>query len=358
MSERAATGETDTRRPVASIANTLRAVAIIAGAVLLVWLLSEIVLLVFMAAVLAIILRGIADWSASRTGLPQSLMLAVVTLLIAAMLIGLGYYIGPRLTAQSQDLWNRLQQEIGHLRDAYGQTAWGRAIFQDISPQGQMTNHLASYAGTVATSTLGAVVTGFVLIVTSLYFAIAPSLYVGGIVRLVPISYRPRARTILLDVGQTLQWWSLGQLIDMVVVGVLSGIGLVVLGVPLALALAVLAGLLTFIPYFGAIAAAVPAMLVGLTVSWQTSLWVGVLFVGCHTIEGYLISPVVQRNTAHLPPALTILSMTILGGLFGPLGVILGAPFTAVALVVIREAYVGDVLGDRELTDGTMSNLS
>ena len=74
---------------------------------------------------------------------------------------------------------------------------------------------------------------------------------------------------------------------------------------------------------------------------------VAVIFLVCHGIEGYVIAPLVQRNTADLPPALTILSMTILGALLGPLGVILGAPVAAVALVMVREMYVGDVLARR-----------
>jgi predicted PurR-regulated permease PerM len=241
-----------------------------------------------------------------------------------------------------------LQQQLGRLRSIYGDTEWGKALFSDISPHALVGSDLASYVGTVATTTVGGLVTGFVLVVTALYFAISPALYVGGVVRLFPLRYRPRAHAVLSDIGRTLQLWSLGQLIDMAVVGVLTGIGLTLLGVPLALALAVLAGLFTFVPYFGAIAAAVPAILVALTVSWQTALWVAVIFTACHCIEGYLVAPLVLQNTAELPPAVTILSMTILGTLFGPLGLILGAPVAAAALVVVREAYIGDVLGEND----------
>jgi predicted PurR-regulated permease PerM len=151
------------------------------------------------------------------------------------------------------------------------------------------------------------------------------------------------------DIGVTLRRWLFGQLIDMCAVGVLTGIGLVALGVPLALALAVLAGLFTFVPYFGAIAAAIPAALVALTTGWRVSLWVVVLFLICHAIEGYVIAPIVQWNMADLPPALTILSMTILGALFGPLGVILGTPVAAVGLVAVREVYVRGTLGAPEV---------
>ncbi len=334
------------RQDAADRAGTLRWVAILAAIALLVWVLSDIVLLIFMAVLIAVMLRGVADWASERTAAPQSAMLALVSLLVAALLLGFLYYIGPKLASQTQALWAQLHHAFDHLREVYGDTPWGQAIFQHLSPPQSVQDHLVSYAGTVATSTIGGLTTGFILIVTALYFAISPDLYVGGVVRLFPMSYRPRSRAVLREIGVTLRRWSLGQLIDMCVVGVLVGIGLAFLGVPLALALAVLAGLFTFVPYFGAIAAAVPAVLVGFTVSWQTSLWVVVIFLVCHGIEGYIIAPIVQRNTADLPPAVTILSMTILGTLFGALGVILGAPVAAAVLVLVREVYVADVLGD------------
>jgi predicted PurR-regulated permease PerM len=328
------------------MARTLRVIAIVAGVVLLVWLLSDIVLLIFLAVLIAVMLRGPADWAARHTGASRQAMLAVVTLAVVTFLAGFLYYIGPRLVSQSQALWQQLHQQVDHLRLTYGATPWGQAIFARLSPSEAMQSHIANYAGSVASSTLGGVATTFVLLATALYFAISPDLYIDGVVRLFPQSYRPRARDMLADIGRTLQWWSLGQLIDMSVVGVLIGIGLFILGVPLALALAMLSGLFTFVPYFGAIVAMVPAMLVALTVSWQDSLWVLAIFLGCHSIEGYLVSPLVQRRTVHLPPAASILSMTILGTIFGPLGIILGTPFAAALLVMIREAYVRDVLHD------------
>jgi predicted PurR-regulated permease PerM len=330
----------------ARVTETLRWLAVLAAIVLVVWLLADIVLVIFMAALIAVMLRGVADWAADRAGMPQRVMLAVVTVLVVVLLAGFLYYIGPRLLAQSQDLWTRLRQTLDQLHQTYGNTPWGKALFSDISPPKAMQGHIFSYAGTVASMTLGGALTGFILVITALYFAISPEVYVGGLVRLFPHRHRPLAHTVLRDIGATLRRWSLGQLIDMGVVAVLTGVGLAILGVPLALALAVLAGLFTFVPYFGAIAAAVPAVLVAFTIGWQTSLWVIVIFVICHTVEGYLVAPIVQRNTARLPPALTILSMTILGTIFGPLGVILGAPVCAAMLVLVREAYVGAALGD------------
>ena len=332
-----------------AVARTLQIIAILGGVVLLVWLLSDIVLLIFLAILIAVILRGVSDWSARYTRLGEHAMLAIVSIAFTVLLIGFLYYIGPRLVSQSQDLWTTMQQRLHQLQQTYGDTAWGKLLLQQLSSQASQVQ-ITSYASSLASFTVGGLATLFVLIVTSLYFAISPMLYMDGVVRLFPLQYRRRARHVLLDIGRTLRWWSLGQLVDMIVVGVLSGIGMAVLGVPLALSLGVVAGLFTFVPYFGAIAAAVPAMLVALTISWQTSLWVLAIFLGCHGIEGYVIAPLVQRRTVDLPPALTILSMTVLGSIFGPLGIILGTPVAAVLLVTVREAYVAEVLNDPEVS--------
>ena len=319
---------------------------VIAAVVLAVWLLSDIVLVVFMAVLIAVMLRGAADWGAEQTGITQRTMLALVSVLVVALLVGFLYYLGPHLAAQSQALWARLHETIDQLRQSFGDTAWGKALFRDIAPPQTVQTHIVSYASTVASATFGGALTGFVLVITALYFAISPELYVGGLVRVFAHRHRPLARSTLEEIGLTLRLWSLGQLIDMAVVAVLIGIGLTVLGLPLALALAVLAGLFTFVPYFGAIAAAVPAVLIAFTISWQKALWVIAIFAVAHTVEGYVVAPIVQRNTAHLPPALTILSMTILGTIFGSLGIILGAPVCAALLVLVQKAYVGAVLGD------------
>jgi predicted PurR-regulated permease PerM len=264
------------------------------------------------------------------------------------LLGGLIYYLGPRLVTQGQELWINLHQQFHRLDQTYGGTPWGQIIFHKVSPSVGLESRIASSTEAVVASTADDLLTTFVLIITAIYFAIAPGLYVRGVVALVPVPYRNRAREILHHIRMTLSWWLVGQCIDMVVVGLMSAIGLSLLGVPLALALAMLAGLLTFIPYFGAVAAAVPAVMVSLTVNWHLALRVLVVFACCHAVEGYVIAPLVQRRTVHLPPAMTILSMMILGDVAGPLGVVLGTPIAAMLLVIIREAYVEDVLGRSE----------
>jgi predicted PurR-regulated permease PerM len=329
-----------------AVARALKIIAIIAVAGILLWLLSDVLLIIFLSVLIAAGLRGTADALSRTTHISRGFSLAIVALLVAALLIGFLYWIGPQLAAQAQDLWNRMIHQLDSLRQNYGNTPWGKALFQHLTPSQQTESQIASSVTAVASITIGTVTMTFLVIVTSLYLAIAPELYREGIVHLFPLSRRTRARQVLDEIGSTLRWWLLGQLIDMIVVGVLTWVGLTILGVPLPVALGVLAGLFTFVPYFGAIVAAVPATLVALTIGWQTALWTIVVFLFCHSVEGYIVAPLVQRRTVDLPPALTIMSMTILGTLFGALGVVLGTPIAAAALVAVREAYVRDALGD------------
>ena len=175
---------------------------------------------------------------------------------------------------------------------------------------------------------------------TAIFLAASPQLYLEGALRLLPVAWRPHGREVARELGSTLRLWFLGQFIDMVIVGLLLGLGLFLIGSPLALSLALLAGLLNFVPYIGALAGAVPAILVALAQSPTLAAWVALLFLSIQLIEGNVISPWIQKRTISLPPALTILSQTVLGTLFGLIGLIVATPLMAILLVAVRIIYV------------------
>lgn len=340
-------GRLDPRR---DLAMTVRTTVILGTVVLAVWALSGVALLIFFAVLIGAMLRGLADALTRLTRLPTWVTLTVVTVVIVLLLGGLAWWAGPRFVREGQQLWSELSGKLQDLQGQFGSvlggSAGGSGNGGKSGGSGTAVGSLTHLAPTVATSTIGFLGDLLVIVVTALYFAIAPVYYREGIVLLFPHPYRQRAREVLIDIGHTLQWWLLGQAIDMAVVGVLSGIGLWLLGVPLALALAALAGLLTFVPYFGPIVSAIPALLVAGTMGWSAVFWVVAIYLACHAVEGYIVAPFVQRRTVELPPALTVLSMAILAALFGPLGVIVATPVVAALLVIVREVYIRDVLGD------------
>jgi predicted PurR-regulated permease PerM len=338
-------------RSSAGLDGVLRTTALVAAGVVLLWLLHGVVLLIFFAALLGATLRGAADWLAHRFGWRPKPVLAVLTLLLVLIAAGIAVGIGPSLSQQGGDLVTHLTDEAQALRDRYGNTEWGKRILAHVQGGGEGggAGAIAQPAIKVLGMTTEFLADLVLLVITALYFAISPELYVGGLLRLVPIRHRPRAAIVLRESGRNMRRWLLGQMVDMLAVAVLTALGLSVLGVPVPLALGVLAGLLTFIPYFGAVLAAVPAVLVALSAGPQLALWVLGVFVLVHLVEGYVISPLVQRRLVEMPPAVTVLSMTAGGTLFGPLGIMLGTPIAAALMVVVREVYVADILGDDDV---------
>ena len=181
-----------------------------------------------------------------------------------------------------------------------------------------------------------------------LYFAAQPGPYIRGLIKLVPVPGRPRAREVIRGIGHTLQWWLVGQLCSMTIVGVLTGLGLWLLGMPLALALAVLAALFSFVPYLGPIVSAVPAVLLAFTDSPQQALYVVLLYLAVQAVESNLLTPLVQQKAVELPAAMILFAQIMLGFLLGPMGVVLATPLAAMILVVVKMLYIEDTLGDTE----------
>ena len=132
----------------------------------------------------------------------------------------------------------------------------------------------------------------------------------------------------------------------MVLVGLLTGIGLAIIGVPSAIGLGLIAGLFEFVPVFGPILAAVPALLMALSEGGTTALWTLLLFIVIQQLEGNVIQPLIQRRAVDLPPVLLLFSILVFGILFGALGVILAAPLAVLAFVFVKELYMRGVLGE------------
>jgi len=149
-----------------------------------------------------------------------------------------------------------------------------------------------------------------------------------------------------------------GQLISMTAVGLSSYLGLRLLGVPLALTLAVVAFLLTFIPFIGPLLSGIPVVLVAFSQSPTLALYALLLYTAIQLFEGYVLTPNVQRRSVSLPPALTIAAQVLLGVLVGALGVTLATPLAAAGMVVVNRLYVEEVLEDDQPQRSTVSTAS
>jgi predicted PurR-regulated permease PerM len=180
-----------------------------------------------------------------------------------------------------------------------------------------------------------------------IYLAAQPRVYKAGAVKLVPPARRSLVSEAMDESETALRLWLKGQLTAMVVVGLLTGVGLWLLGLPSALVLGLLAGMLEFIPFLGPFLSAVPAILLALAVSPDLALYVLLLYIGVQQFEGYLLSPMVQQYAVQLPGVVLLFSLLGFGILFGTLGVILAAPLTVVTFVLVKRLYVIETLHTR-----------
>ncbi len=306
---------------------------------LLFYFAAEVPLTIFGGILFAVFLRGLADLLSRRTRLSAGWSLLAVVLGLTAVTAGGSLIIVPQIAAQFDQLLKILPPEIRSWFQHIQSYEWGRWLTSHIDQFTgtflQKINFLAAFD-----ALLEAVVFAVVIVFLGIYLSIQPAWYREGAVRLMPAAQRDRALVLIDQLGDTLRWWMIGRAIAMLFVGVLDLIAMLLLHVPLALTIGVISGLLTFIPYIGATIAMVPAVLIALTVGTRLALWVFVVKIIVQTIEGYIITPLVQRKAVHLPPALTISAQFLLGTIAGVLGLMFATPLTAIGMVVVKTLYL------------------
>lgn len=330
-------------------ARTLLGIAIAAAVLLLLWIAGHVLLVIFAGILLGILLFGVSHWLSTHSFLSYGWALVLVTV-AAVIVIGLGgWLLAPRVTAQLSQLQQEIATPGDTVRQFLSQYGWGRALLDGWSPA-ELTSNLGSLLKRMlglASTLLGALGTAAIILFIGLYTAAEPGLYRQGILRLLPVRHRPRAAEVLRETAHTLRRWLIGRAVAMFAVAAMAAAGLWLLGIPLALTLGLLAGLLDFVPIIGPIVAGALALLIALAQGPTQGLYVVALYIGVQIIEGYLLTPLIQERTVSLPPALLIAMLVVMGVFFGIAGVALAAPLAAVGLVVTRMVYVEDVLGDR-----------
>lgn len=315
------------------------------------WFAGYVLILFFSAILLAVFLRGLTSLVSKVTRLPYGVALAVTVLLVAGGLVMCGWFFGTSIAGQAAQFVQTLRDAVSQLQNEIRTSPWGERLISQIHSFGKVASHeksLLSAAAGLFSSTFEGVVYVVVTLVAGLYLAASPDLYRNGLLRLLPIPKRQRAGEVLDAVARSLCWWLVGRIMVMAINGMLTGLAMWILGVPLPFMLGLLTGLLHFIPNIGAIIASVPALLLGLMAGGpMKAAYVLAVYVLVQNFEGFVLTPLVQQRTVSLPPALIILSQVLMGMLFGVIGVLLATPLAAVLLVLTRMLYVEDVLGDQ-----------
>ena len=313
--------------------------------VLAVWASLNVLFLVFGGILLAVLLRGLGDMLSEHTGIPGRSSLWIVLALLAAILGIGGWYLSAEVGKQFDELGRSFTSIWDDLRNRLAGYGWGQQVLSILGDP-QTSAEKAGALTKFATAIVGGVSGLIVSVVIGLYVAVDPTLYRRGFLRLVPVGRRTRMAEILDEMHDTLRAWLVGTLFLMIVVGTMTSVGLWALGIPLPLALGLIAFFLEFIPYIGPILAAIPAILVASGVGSREVFFVIMLYWAIQSIEGYVLSPLVYQRSVRIPPMLTIGSQVVLGSLLGVIGVIFATPLTACAMVLAQRLYIEDALGD------------
>jgi predicted PurR-regulated permease PerM len=332
---------------------SLRTVAtsiLLALAALVIVFAFDLALLLFAAVLIAVVLHGASVRVAARIGTSRGAALALVVVALIGAMAALASFALPSLIGELAQLRDRLPDAMDKLQDVINRFGWVESI-TDALPKGEVTLARPGIAGRVSStvsSTVGALVNFVIVLVVALYLAADPDPYLEGAVRLFPRRRRERARDVFSAVGDTLFHWLQGQLISMTIVGAAVTGGLVLIGVPLAGTLGVIAGLCEFVPNIGPVLAGVPAALLAITVSPTHVAYVIVLYIVVQTAESYFLTPLVMRRVVALPPALTIVAQLVVTLIGGWLGLLLATPLTAAVLVAVQKVYLEDILGEED----------
>lgn len=313
------------------------------------WFGAEVLLLLFACVLFAILLYELSRRLSAYLPIRRGVSLAIIALALAAIAGGGGWLIAPQIADQATQLGSVIPDAIERLRQAVAQNAFLRSVLADLPTAADIRKQLTAMvpnAGLVFTGVFGALGNALIIVCVGLYFAAQPTIYLHGFMKMVPQQRRQRASDVLDAIGDALAKWLVGKSISMIVVGVATSIGLWALDVPLALVLGLIAGLLDFIPYLGPLIAGVPAVLIAFSISPDLGLYTVLLFLVVQTLEGYILSPMIDAKTVSLPPALTIAMQMLFGALFGLAGIALATPLAAAISVAVAMLYVQDVLQD------------
>jgi predicted PurR-regulated permease PerM len=335
------------------------------------WYFAATLLLIFTGMLLGVGLNALTGALGRRVHLPHPVRLAIVCVVLAVMLAGVAYLGGATIAEQASVLSKTIKSQISNVRSFLENHGIDTSVFDlgsaapavstdaGATPAPSQASHgglpggagaLASSGGAIVTQTfkllfgaISAVGNIFIVLFLGLAFAAQPGAYHDGLLFLAPAKHRTRVTLIIDRISETLERWLIAQIVVMIAVGIVTWIGLAIIGIPGSFILGIQAGLLAFIPTVGAIIAGVVVVLASLASGWIPALSAFLLFMGVHAMESYVLTPILQRQALDIPPATLFAFQILLGVVFGIWGLALALPLVAIAKVMIDHFKTYDV---------------
>jgi len=288
--------------------------------------------------------EGVANTVTNHTAISElKWSLAIVTSVLVVTVIGVAALFGTQIAGQIGEVFERAPEALAAAGESIGISDASERLAESIAAAGN--GQLFSSIAGLGYSVLGGL-TDFVLVfVAAVYLAADPRPYREGVAKLFPGNQQKRVLETMNLAAVALRQWFSGQLVSMLAVGVASGIGFWLIGLPSPIGLGIIAGASNFVPLIGPLLGAIPALLFAFLQEPTTVLWVAMAVLAIQQVEGNFLMPLVQRNAVDLPPAVALLSILVFGALFGPLGVIFATPLAVLTRVLVQKLWIHETLG-------------
>jgi predicted PurR-regulated permease PerM len=202
--------------------------------------------------------------------------------------------------------------------------------------QGSGLNLISRVVGVV-----GNVFEYFLVLILGGYMLLAFPDIGKSFLEVLPVRVQPTILELSKDISTAVGGYIRGQIIIALAIGVLTGLGLTIIGLPLGLAIGFIAGLFNIVPYLGAVIAITPALLLAIPSGWLEVVLVGVVFTIVSQLESHVLAPQILSKSTDLNPISIILAILSGLALGGVLGALLAVPLTALVKLLIRKYWLG-----------------
>jgi predicted PurR-regulated permease PerM len=317
--------------------SVVKVVLVLLGFYLLFYL-ADVFLVLFIVIILASALSPLVDRIKARLGIPRLMAILLIYLAIVLVVSVVAYTIVPLVLEQIQNLNQNLPDYVKKVTSLFNMFN-GSAVSPTNSIQ-SASSSLGDIAGTFvksAGSFFGSIATVFYVLVLTLFLLLEEDGIRKFLVSLLPINQKSYVIEVSKKIADKLGAWLVGQLSLMLIIGFITTLGLWIIGVPYALMLGIIAGLLEVIPTVGPILAAIPAIVIAyLDTPWK-AVFVLVFAVVVQQLENQLVVPKVMQKAIGVSPFVILVGLLIGGKLAGTMGVLISLPTIAAISVLVKE---------------------
>jgi predicted PurR-regulated permease PerM len=326
-----------------------------------IWAARKVLLPYILGLVLAYLLLPVVNWidrsmpaRFRRWGIARPLSIIITYLVLILIVAGAVAFIVPVVLQQARILIERWPSFVGQAQD-WG--ARGLGWYTETVPlewretiETNLRNLLDDSVGTLRAGAVATVTTvfttmsfflGLVVIPFWLFYILKDEQQVKqGVLSVFPEQLRPDVQSLARLVDDVLSAYIRGQFLLVLFVGALATLALVIIGVPFALVLGVIAGIFEALPYVGPILGAIPAVLVALLTDPVSAIWTLAAFVSIQQIENLILMPRIAGESVKLHPALVMVALVVGNELAGLLGMLVAVPVTAVLRDLFKYLYL------------------